>query len=100
MLNFRKKITTQNAFGPGLSEKEKADKVASQAKRLAELQDLARKVAESDQFKEFKKTYIAEKEVLIETLESIDPSDIGAIARIQERLRLYRQIFQIEKQAD
>lgn len=97
---FSKKVSAETAFGPGPTAKEKAEKKANIAKQLNELKDKARKVAASEPFKDFKEGFLARRESLIESLELIDPNDVGAVARAQERLKLYREIFEIEKKAE
>ena len=99
MLNFKHKVTPQNAFGPGLTEKQKAERIASQAKRLQELKDSARKLVVCDQFKEFKAQYAAGREALVEIFKGLEPKDHAEMIKVQAHLEVFDDLLAIEEKA-
>ena len=97
---FKQKISPATAFGPGLSEKEKAEKQANQAKRIAETKDAARKLCGTDEFKEFKEVYVRGREALIGVMKDSDAKDHETKTEALAHIRVFDDLLAIERKAE
>lgn len=100
MLNFGKKVTPQSAFGSGLTEKQKAERLAANAKRIAETKDAARKLCGTDEFKTFKDVYLRGREALIQVCKDADAKDHDTKTEAMAHLRVFDDLLSIEKKSE
>lgn len=97
---FNRKVSAETAFGPGPTDKERAEKTANQAKRIAETKDAARKLCATEEFKEFKKIYLNGREAIVDAFKLMDEKDHANMIGAQKYLIVMDDLLAIERKAE